>query len=63
MTCAFDKFRPYMVQIPKGKYYGYCTLRNDTPEELKIEARELDKDYFRRTGRHKLIVDVDDVKE
>lgn len=63
MTCAFDKFYPYMVPIPKGKYYGFCTLRDDTPEELKAEARELDEDYVRRTGRHMLIVDVDDSEE
>jgi hypothetical protein len=35
-------------------------LNKDAPEYIKEEVRKLDNEYFRKTGRHKILVDYSD---
>lgn len=35
-------------------------LNKDAPEYIKDEVRKLDDEYYKKTGRHKMIVDYDD---
>ena len=53
MTDAFEKFMPYS-HIDKT---GQRRLNKDVTDKMKQEARKLDKLYYERTGRHKMIVD------
>lgn len=53
MTEEFDKFDKWMTP-PKN---GFRSIKKDAPEEIKIEAKKADKDYFKRTGRHMLKID------
>ena len=32
-------------------------LNKDAPEKIKDEVRKLDEDYYKRTDRHKMLVD------
>ncbi len=32
-------------------------LKKDAPEEIKEEARKADEEYYKLTGRHKMLVD------
>ena len=35
-------------------------LNKDAPEYIKDEVRKLDDEYYKKTVRHKMIVDYDD---
>ncbi len=53
MTDKFDKYVKYS-HLDK---YGHRVLNDDAQESIKIEARKLDEEYFKRTGRHMIIVE------
>ena len=35
-------------------------LYKDAPDYIKSEVRKLDDEHYRKTGRHKILVDYDD---
>ena len=59
MTDVFEKFMPYS-HIDKT---GQRRLNKDVTDKMKQEARKLDKLYYERTGRHKMIVDYYEQEE
>ena len=53
MTDEFWEFMEYSYLDEKGHRH----IKDDAPEDIKAKAREADRNYFERTGRHKMQVD------
>ena len=53
MTEAFDKYMKWSHLDETG----HRRLNKDAPEKIKEEVRKLDSDYYKRTGRHPMLVD------
>lgn len=53
LTEEFDKFDIWMTP-PKN---GFRSIKEEAPEEIKIEAKKANEDYFKMTGRHMLKID------
>lgn len=53
LTEAFSKFYIWMTP-PKN---GFRSIKEEAPEEIKIEAKKADEDYYKETGRHMLKID------
>lgn len=53
MTGKFDKFDKWMTP-PKN---GFRSIKEEAPEEIKIEAKKADEEYYKLTGRHMLKID------
>ena len=53
MTSEFEKFMKYSHLDETG----HRRLNKDVPENIKEEVRKIDKSYYERTGRHKMLVD------
>lgn len=53
MTEEFDKFDIWMTP-PKN---GFRSIKEEAPEEIKIEAKKADEEYYKLTGRHMLKID------
>lgn len=54
MTEKFNKFLKWTYRDYES---CFLAIRDDAPEEIKIEAKKADEDYFKRTGRHMLKID------
>lgn len=53
----FYEFRKWSSIIMEGKYIGIRKLNANAPDAVRMKAKEMDDDHFRRTGRHRIIVD------
>ena len=53
MTSEFEKFMKYSHLDETG----HRRLNKDAPENIKEEARKIDKSYYERTGRRQMLVD------
>lgn len=51
MTDSFFKYMKYSYLV-RGKRI----INDDAPIEIKDEVKKLDNDYFKKTGRHMIIV-------
>lgn len=54
MTGKFDKFLKWTY---RDKRTCCLAIREVAPDEIKSEAKKVDKEYFERTGRHMLQID------
>lgn len=53
LTESFSKFYIWMTP-PKN---GFRSIKEEAPEEIKIEAKKADEAYYKETGRHMLRID------
>lgn len=53
MTDEFSKFYEWMTPLKNG----YRSIKADAPKEIKEEAKRLNEEYFKRTGRYMLQID------
>lgn len=53
MTEEFEKYMKWSYLDETG----HRKLNKDAPKKIKDEVRKLDENYYKRTGRHKMLVD------
>lgn len=49
MNGEYAKFREWTTELDD---YGYRSIRQDAPDEIKAEAKKADEEHFKKTGRH-----------
>lgn len=54
MTGEYEKFRKWTTELRED---GYRAIQKDAPENIRIEAKQADEEYFKRTGRHMFHID------
>lgn len=55
MLNLFERFREWVTDDVKED--GCRAIREDAPQEIKEEAKRVDKLHFERTGRHMIHFD------
>lgn len=57
MISLTEKFNKFLKWTYRDKDTCCLAVREDAPNEIKVEAKIVDEDYFKRTGRHMLQID------